>query len=360
MSISTISFNNASRAQIMRVQSELADALVESTTNRHADVGQTLGRLTGNAVSFRSQETSLDRLLQSNQLVTQRLTLMEDTLETVAKSAEGLQNQLITGLSNADFLTSAKQVSRDALDQLAGALNLSVSGQYLFAGTHTDLKPLNGYEAPGANGAPSPSATARTHFDTFLGVIGKTEATVSGEELAAYFNDGELDAADGTPIAFEAFDELFANAAWENTFSQASSTPIQSRISKSETISSSVSANEQAFRDLTAGYIMLDLASSAMGDGARAALAQAAQGKIGAGFAGVTALRSELGNRIARVETADASLKQQKDIVASSLASLEEVDLVEASQRVAALQTQLEASYRVTGMIREINILDYL
>ena len=357
MSISTISFNNASRAQIMRVQSELADALVESTTNRHADVGQTLGRLTGNAVSFRSQETSLDRLLQSNQLVTQRLTLMEDTLETVAKSAEGLQNQLITGLSNEDFLTSAKQVSRDALDQLAGALNLSVSGQYLFAGTHTDLKPLNGYEAGGAE---SPAATARDHFDAFLGVIGKTEATVSGAELGAYFIGGELSAADGTPIEFESFDDLFADGAWQDTFSQASTTPIQSRISKSETISSSVSANDQAFRDLTAGYIMLDLASSAMGNDARAALAQAAQGKIAAGFAGVTALRSDLGNRIARVETADASLKQQKDIVAASLASLEEVDLVEASQRVAALQTQLEASYRVTGMIREINILDYL
>ncbi|MFD2236350.1 flagellar hook-associated family protein [Aureimonas populi] len=363
MSISTISFNNAARAQIMRVESQLRDALVETSTNRHADVGRTLGRQTANAVSLRSQETSLDRLLQSNKLVTQRLTLADDTLETVATTAEGLQNQLITGLGNDDFLNSARQVAANALDQLIGSANLSVGGQYIFAGTNTDVRPLNGYDAPrvGEDGTslPSPKTVAQTHFDDFVAAAtdgGGVSALAAGD-LEAYFSQAGYTDGEGNN---HRFDDLFSDPRWNEVWSNASDDTIESRISKSETIDSSVSSNGAAFRDLMAGYVMLDLASGDMGEGARAALSAAAQGRISGGFSGVTAIRSDLGNRISRVEAADESLKQQKDIVAASLGALEDVDMVEAANRVAALQTQLEASYRVTSLIREINILDYL
>lgn len=355
MSISTISFNNASRAQIMRVQNELREALIETSSNRHADVGRTLGRTTGIAVSYRAQETSLDRLLQSNKLVTQRLTLIDDALETAGKSAETLRNQLISGLGNDDFLNSAKQVAASGLDQLAGSLNLSVGGQYLLSGSQTDVRPLNPY-------GDGPGAAVKAHFDTFLQAAGKTAATVTKAEVEAYFGEGYPTGqvgTDGRPVTI-AFDDLFKGEAWGNIFSNASDIPVLSRITKSETIESSVSTNAQAFRDLMAGYAAIDLASSQMGEGARAALSDAARSRLSAGTAGVTAIRSDLGNRLSRVETAQTSITQQKDIFSQHVSSLEEVDMVEASERVAALRTQLEASLRVTGMIREINILDYL
>lgn len=336
MSISTISFNNASRATIMKVQAELRDSLTESSTGRHADVGRTLGRLTGNAVTLRSQETSLDRMLETNTLATQRLGLMDDTLDTIFKSAEALSNNLIAGLNNADFLRSAVQLATDGLEQMTGALNLSSGGQYLFAGTQTDLKPFDATKL----------GLAQTAVDTQFAALGIPSA-LTGADMTAYLTG-----------AFAAGFDTDAN--W-STWSNASSENITARISKSETIETSLSANEEAFRDLAAGYTMLSqLASSDLNEGARAALAAEASARLNAGMTKITALRSELGNRMARVEAADTSLKQQKDIVTISLASLEEIDLVEASTRVAALQTQLEVSYRVTGLIREISILDYL
>lgn len=355
MSISTISFNNASRTQIMRLQNELREALIETSSSRHADVGRTLGGKTGIAVSYRAQETSLDRLEQSNKLVTQRLTLIDDSLETVHKTAESLRNQLTPGIGTNAFLTSAKQVAGSALDQLAGSLNLSVGGQYLFSGSQTDVRPLNAYgEGPGA--------LVKEHFDKFLQAAGATPATVTKEQIADYFGQGfETGAtdADGNPVTI-AFDDLFKGGAWGETFSKASSTPVLSRITKTETIESSVSTDAQAFRDLMAGYAAIDLASEQMGEGVRSALADAARTRLSAGTTGVTAIRSDLGNRLARVEAADKGIRQQKDIFAQHVSSLEDVDMVEASERVAALRTQLEASMRVTGMIREINILDYL
>ncbi len=365
MSISTISFNNASRAQIMRVQADLRDALVESTTNRHADVGRTLGRATADAVSFRAQETSLERMLQSNTLVTQRLELMDDTLARVQKRAEAVRDQLIPSLSDPAFFSSAKQVTAAAMEEFVGALNLSVGGQYLFSGTQTDIRPLTPY-------ASGPGEAVRDHFAQFLSVAGRTEATVTADEVAAYFGGGftaqardpagvPLTDANGAPVTTTiAFDDLFEDPSWNETFSNASDTPIQSRIGKTETISSSVSANMEVFRDLMAGFAAMELASEAMDPSARQAIGNAARAKVANGVAGLTALQSDLGNRMARVSAANASITQQKDIFKAHVASLEEVDLVEASQRVAALQTQLEASYRVTGMIREINILDYL
>ena len=365
MSISTISFNNASRAQIMRVQADLRDALVESSTNRHADVGRTLGRATADAVSFRAQETSLDRMLQSNKLVTQRLELMDDTLARIQKSAEAVRDQLIPGITDAAFFASAKQVTEAAMDEFVGAMNLSVGGQYLFSGSQTDIRPINPFgEGPGE--------AVQVHFKQFLEIAGRDASTVTADEIAQYFGDGfsypATDAAgdpilnsDGTASMTKiAFDDLFDDATWSQTFARASDTPIQSRISKTETIASSVSANMDVFRDLMAGFAAMTLASEAMDPNVRQAVGNVVRAKVASGVAGLTALQSDLGNRMARVSAADTSITQQKDIFAAHVASLEEVDLVEAAQRVAALQTQLEASYRVTGMIREINILDYL
>lgn len=354
MSISTISFNKASTTQIMRIQTELRDVLLESSSGRHADVGLALGRTTGIAVSYRSQETSLDRLLENNQLVAQRLTLMEDTLETVGKTAEAVFGQLVPGLSNPSFLTSARQSASNALDQLVGALNLSVGDQYLFAGTQTDLRPLNDYDE-------GPSAFVRSEFEAFLKGANRTEATVTAEELAQYFGeDGFVGQdEDGSPKTFR-FDAIFEEPIWGERFSNASDEPIRSRISKTETIESSLSANAEPVRRLMAGYAMLGLASSSMDERALGAISAAAQGRIGAGSTGVTALRADLGQRQARVEAADAATKQQKDIFKAHVAGLEEIDLLEASERVSALRTQLEASLRVSEMIRQINILDYL
>lgn len=354
MSISTISFNKAATTQIMRIQTELRDALLETSSNRHADVGLTLGRTTGIAVSYRSQETSLDRLLENNKLVTQRLTLMEDTLEAVGKTADSMFGQLVSGLSNPSFLTTAKQGAANALDQLAGAMNLSVGGQYLFAGTQTDVRPLNPYEG-------GPAAFVRDEFQAFLTGANRTADTVTADELKQYFSEDGFPgtAPDGSPKIFR-FDEMFEDPNWGEQFSDASDQPIRSRISKTETIESSLSANADPIRKLMAGYALLDLASGTMDAKALGTLAEAAQTRIGAGGTGVTALRTDLGYRQARIEAADTATKQQKDIFKAHVAGLEEIDIVEASERVSALRTQLEASLRVTGMIRDINILDYL
>lgn len=371
MTISTISFNNASRAVIQKVQADLRDALTESSTNRHADVGRTLGRLTGNAVTLRSQETSLDRTLTTNKLVTQRFELMDDTLDAVTKGVETLAANLVTGLGNADFLRSARQLAASGIEQMTGALNISSGGQYLFAGTQTDVRPLIAYEGEG-NGdpaAPGPKAAVQASYAAFLAAAGRTPATVTKDELAAYLSTGfaELDA-NGAPVldangqaVVHRMSDVFADPSWGQSFSSASSDVITARISKSETIKSSLSANEQAFRDLTMGYAMLlEIGSDDLNADARSALATAAATTLNGGVTKVTALTAELGNRMNRVSAADTALKQQKDIVTIQLASLEEIDLTEASSRVAALKTQLEVSYRVTGLIREISILDYL
>ncbi len=53
MSISSLTLSNFSRNTIQRVQTQLMDAQTELNTGRHADVGRTLGYVTGNTITYR-------------------------------------------------------------------------------------------------------------------------------------------------------------------------------------------------------------------------------------------------------------------------------------------------------------------
>lgn len=351
MSISSLSLSNASRVTILRLQSELKDANTEISTGRYADVGQTLGRLSGTAVSYHSQETTIQRMLDSNQLVMNRLDLVNDNLDAISQSASSVYSSAVALAADIDGAVTIETVIQSAsasLQSMMGALNTNTTGQYLFAGAQTDLTPMK-------DGTGAVSAA----FQSFVAAAGHANVSeVTADELTAYFSDSGYTAADGT---LHKFSDNFSDTAWSTNWSNASDTPIQSRISKNETIESSVSANEAAFRNIAAAYSMLtSIGIAGMSNSARQVVANQAASIVKKGVDGLTALQAEVGTRQSRVELANTALTQQQDIVKASIERLEGVDASEASLRITALETQLEASYTVTGRLQNLSILNYL
>lgn len=351
MSISTLSFNNASRASIQKLQSQLKDASYEVTNERHTDVGASLGRLTGTAVSYRVQETSFDAQLQTNKVITGRLEQSQKIMEAVNATGDSISSSLLS----AEKYTDYPEIAKSALQQLQSGLNTPVGGVYLFAGKNSDVAPIKDVDAG--------IAAAKAKFDDFLSAIGKTASNVTQDEIDGFFGDAGYTVPVGQPRAGEVikFMDTVDDANWAATWSTASDDTTTARISRSESIQTSISANESGFRKITAAYSMLaGIATSDLNDAARTALTKKAAVILKGGQAEVTGIGAALGNRQNRVEAADTALTQQKDIVNAAFTRLEGVDQTEAGLRVTALETQLQASFTVAGRLQKLSILDYI
>lgn len=348
MSISTLSFNSASRASLSRLQGSIAETTQELSSGRHADVGRTLGRLTGSAVSARAEGSTFKEQRSSNGLVATRLDNIDAALASVSEGAESLANTLIGSGVTTDFSTIIIQAG-SGLQQLAGALNASSGGQYLFSGDNSDNAPL-----PETNVAATKQAAAADFLDFVQAATGGIlPSAVSAADITAYLTTGYPDAT--TPTY--RFSDFFNDPAW----STASDGTIESRISRTETITSSASANDQAFRDIAAAYTALtELGLESLNGDARRAVTDIASTQIKSASERITGLRADVGIKLQRIEASNAELLRQQDIAEKTVSALEDVDITEASLRVNALKTQLEAAYAVTGRIQGLSILNYI
>ncbi len=90
MSISSLTLSNFSRNcnTIQRVQTQLMDAQTELNTGRHADVGRTLGYVTGNTITYRAQESSLKTMVDTNKLITSKFDVMNNALTSIRTAGD--------------------------------------------------------------------------------------------------------------------------------------------------------------------------------------------------------------------------------------------------------------------------------
>jgi flagellar hook-associated protein 3 FlgL len=354
MSISTLSFNTSTRTSLLKLQSTLSETSQEVNSGRHADIGRTLGRLTGSAISARAQQTTFKEQQTSNLIVSNRLENIDASMATISEGAEALANNLIgAGLSTA-YGTIAQQAA-SGIQQMTAALNAN-SGQFLFGGDNTDVQPIK----TDAAALTARSAATQTSFDAFVfAATGGTDVSqVSAQDMTDYLTTGFTG---GTPAATHKFSDLFSDANWAANWSTASNANLASPISKSETIASSATANDRSLRSIASAYTMLssvDLGS--LSEATRTAVTQTAAKQLKSGTDGITAMRADVGTKLKRIESANTELLRQQDIMEATVDSLESVDITEASLRVNALKTQLETAYTVTGKIQSLSLLNYI
>ena len=355
MSISTLSFNTSTRTSLLKLQSTLSEASQEVNSGRHADIGRTLGRLTGSAISARAQQTTFKEQQTSNLIVSTRLDNIEASMATVTEGAESLANNLIgAGLSTA-YGTIADQAN-SGIQQMTAALNAK-SGQYLFGGDNTDVQPIKTDAAALATRSAATAANLAAFVQAATGTSDISKVTA--DQMKAYLSTTGFTG--GTPSATHKFSDLFNDTNWAANWSTASNGTIDSPISKTETITGSATANDQSIRSIASAYTMLssiDLGS--LSEATRTAVTEIAATQLKTGTDRITALRADVGTKLKRIESADAELLRQQDIMEATVDSLESVDITEASLRVNALKTQLETAYTVTGKIQSLSLLNYI
>jgi len=343
--VSTKSLFEATRAALLRSQSGLVAAQKETTTGRHADVGKSLGFLTGHAVSLRNDYAQLGAIRDANGIAETRLSATQSVLEGLAEDAQSFLGSLI-GARSADGGARVLAAAAEArLKSLVNGINTTIDGVHIFAGIASDSAPLEDYFG---NPAPASQAVANAFYAAFG--LTPSDPGVSG-----------ISKADMEMFLAGDFAALFEEPSWSTNWSKASNENISSRISTNEVIATSANANASAMRKLVSAYVMVaDLGGQQLNDGAIQAIVDAAIEAAGGAIQELTGLRTELGIAEDRIATANERMSIAMDVLSKHVTNLEAVDPYEASLRVTSLLTQIETAYALTARLQQMSLIYHL
>lgn len=345
--VSNLAMQNAMRMTISRGQTEIQKLNTEIVTGRYADIGLSLAAKSSNSVTLNSDVSRLKGILDSNSLVTQRLSASQSSLELMADAAQQMLEAFITanGSNDVNRLQIAQRDVESALGAFTVAGNTSSNGDYLFSGINAGTQPLEDYLAAGS----APKAA----FDaTFLGHFGFAQ----DDPAAANITVAQMDTFISTVL-----EPTFTGADWNTNWSSASDTNISSRISTNEVVSSSTNANTEGMRNFAlAAVIGIELLNSPISDEVRTAVNASAISYAGSAVTGIDNERSSLGVSENRITKANTALESQIKILTLHLGDVEGVDAYEASTRMQTLLDQVELSYTLTARIQQMSLMNYL
>ncbi|WP_181704750.1 flagellar hook-associated family protein [Chthonobacter rhizosphaerae] len=343
-SVSNRSMSEATRLAIAQQTRALNELKSEQTTGRKADTGLSLGNDTGEAVSLRQVAKELDARKTTNAVVTTRLGVVQASLKTALDTAASLRSDLIA-LRDGRSMAALGPKAQSSLAELATSLNQSFDGQYLFGGINTGEAPFSSYKGTGT----TPESAVLAAFTTaFPGGPGGTAARSATAAAMTAFLDGPHAA-------------LFDDPAWANTWSRASDTAPTARIADGLVVPTSMSANDQAFRDLAEGYAMIaSFDVTTLSKEAATVLIDKALQKVDAGMERLTQRMGDLGRAEQQLKRVETELTLRDQITERRLADLEGVDPYETAAKLSATQTQLEAAYQITARLKNLSLLSFL
>ena len=344
--ISTASLTASIGLSRAKTQVKLAQTQKEATTSRHADVGAALGYKTGQVLTLRQEHARLKTIIESNSVVSTRLSTTQAGLKLLSDDAQLFASQLLGARDTQSGPTILRDQAKAGLASFTDALNSSVDGAHLFSGNNSDVKPITDYF-----GSPTPAnrQAVRNAFQTAFGVS-------PGDPASANISKADMEAFLAGPFA-----DLFSDANWKADWSGASDQNIKSRISSSELIETSANANSAGIRKLAMAYAMVaELGLDKLGEGAYHAVVDQATVLATGAVQDLAREQSRLGIAQERVKNANERMSIQVDILSNHIGLLEGVDPFEAHTRATSLLTQLETAYAMTARIQNLSLLKYL
>lgn len=339
--VSTYSLFAGPRAAISNLQSKLTQAETEATTGLLADPAQSLGSQIGMVESLNSQAASLANIQSSNAITNTALGVSQNALSSISSDAQTFVNALIAAQSSGDVSTLASQ-SQSLLGSLTSDLNTTAAGVYVFGGTNTSVAPLANY-----SGTPQAATAA-----AFQAAFGFSQSSSQANSITA----SSMQAFLAGPFA-----NLFADPSWGANWSQASSTATSAVISPGQSVTTSVSANENAFRELAGAYASIaDLGLTNLNSSAQQAVVTNALNQANAAMQGISDMQTALGLSQSQITNANNALQAQTTAVNNLAGQLDGVDPYQAATTLTNLTTQLETAYGLTNQIAKLGLVNYL
>jgi len=338
-SISSLSVSQAMQLTVSSSHTEIAKLQRESVSGTFDDVGLELGTRTSTSLDYGRETTRLQAIIDSNSMADQRMQSSQLAMKQMSDSGQTLLNSLValSGSSDSTSLKVSADTAMSVLENFASYANVSTNGEYLFSGINTDVAPLN---------------------DTFISDL-KDDFNTSFSDFMS--SVGASSPADITSDQMKTFLANYTSSFDWSSKTNASDNTMNSRISTSESVTTSSTLKSDGFKNLAlSSLITSQLATAGLSSDALSAVNTQVTTLAGLAVSGIDAQRSSVGLSQERVEKANTAMKSQMDIINTQLTSLVGVDTYEASVRLNTLLTQVETSYKITSKIQDMSLVNYL
>ncbi|MEN2979433.1 flagellin [Tistrella bauzanensis] len=298
MRVTTFSQQTRSLDSMLDIQRRVYDTNTQISSGK---VAQNFAGIAGDAertLGLRAEATRIDNYLGNVTSVDRRLTLVDQSLETMSDVASSLRTTLMQATS--DGLKDAvplKEQAEGMLQTVISALNVSEDGRFLFSGSRTDTAPVT-------NPVPDP-LTFGVAEDTYY----------TGDDIA-----------------------------------------LSARLDDAMEMTYGMTADRQAFQDLI-GSLKAAIHAADIGS---TATAESALTMVNDAIGKLADYRAEVGANQARLDKTMASHEDRLVVQNEAIASIENTDIPSAAIRMASEQTLLDASYMMVSQVNRMSLADYL
>lgn len=354
---STHVLNNSRRAQMEKAQRDMIVASHEAATGRLYDPGVVLGHKTGRFVYNEGQLNNISRLMDTNNLVAQRMVASQAAINSLVggkeangNSVEGALTRFNMELVSYPSVANAETLQRSAqgaIKSFYSAMNTNFNGEYVFGGTNTQQAPMKPYE--------DAQKVMQQAFEDFFGFASddaRVKDITAGQ--MAEFIDGP-------------FSELFNEDNWKEYFSSAEDTVPRNIISPAgEMVDVGISTNEKGFREalknlaLVGEFGALDLSEDAQEMLISRTRAGTDNTSTGSAVTQIITSASRLGAAESQVSKATDRMSLQEKVLNDTRVELIGVDQADAVQRVTDTMNMLNMSYQLTMQLSRMSLVNYL
>jgi flagellar hook-associated protein 3 FlgL len=221
-------------------------------------------------------------------------------------------------------------------------LNSQVAGSYIFGGTNTTTAPINDYSSSSSASATAVNSAITTQFGA-----PPDFSTTTGADMTSFLDNQ--------------FSDVFSTSNWSTNWSSASDQTLTTQISTSTKQNTSVSANEDAFKQLSEAYSMVSsLANQNLSSDAYQAVVTKAQSLVSSAISGLTTIQANVGVAQSNITSSNDQMSAQITIFSTQVDNLQSADAYEAATRVNNLQTQIETAFSLTNQLKQLSLVNYI
>lgn len=360
--ISTLGQSLLQVDRLTSVQEQLSLLQQQLTTGKKASLFQDLENDVLTSQRARADFSELDTYLNNMQHATRRMNLMNVSMDQIRKQSQNLQNAFTQQTQEGEIeIRDIANLSRNMRDLVVDLVNAQDgSGRYLFAGSDTNNQPI----------------TMTGSLDAFMAndINDWFEGNIDTDALLARSNDSDI--LTDTVMGYSL------------NLSSGTTRDVTVRVDDSSEINYTVLANNEAFRDILNVTTMIsqleeaivrraeedgDPETTALNPGAFAPGADAEEQNDNF-YELYNSLRNKLSTLIDNLDNEQFTVAQaqvqmnavkeshqlQQNVLLDQISNVEDADMNQVALQLNALQTQLEASYRVTASIRQLSLVNFI
>jgi len=298
--ISTIINHQRAVSEMTRMQNDFAKLSQQISSGQKASTYTELGNDVTRVIDLDGSINRIDRYVTNNQVVLSRLAIQDMSMSQMLDITAQLSQDLAVENSSSSETFNLSDRARSMLDQVADALNVKQGGRSLFAGGKTNADAVRDLKS-GDN----------------------LDPLTSGTNASYYLGDS---------LVFDV------------------------KASESMTLEYGITAADAPFQKLIAAlHKAIDLDQTG-GEVNRLA----AQGFLEEAVDGLTGLRANLGSDMQALQDTNTQHQRVKQQLSSSLGTITETDIVEASIQIQLNETTLTATMQTFARISNLNLTEFL